>query len=71
MNWSGYYSPARFAAVYPVLLAIVALPLSGQRSRLLLAGMLTGLFLTTLVAGIVVVSVVGSTNALGGSDERP
>jgi threonine/homoserine/homoserine lactone efflux protein len=69
VNWSGYYALALFAAVYPVLLAIVALFLTRPRPTKLLAGLLTGGFLTTMVAGIVLVSVVGSTDALTGSNK--
>jgi hypothetical protein len=68
MNWLGYYGLALFAAVYPVLLAVVALFLTRPRPILLLSGLLTGAFLTTMIAGIVIVSVVGSTDALSGSN---
>jgi hypothetical protein len=70
MNWSGYYALALFAAVYPVLLAIVALMLPMPRPAVSLAGLLTGGFLTTLVAGVVIVSVVGSTDALTSSNQK-
>ena len=70
MNWSGFYALALFAAVYPVMLAIVALMLTRPRPTVLLAGLLTGAFLTTLVFGIIVVSVVGSTDALTGSNKQ-
>lgn len=69
MNWAGYYALALFAAVYPVMLAIVALFLTRPRPIVLLAGLLTGAFSTTMIAGIVLVSVIGSTDALGGSDK--
>jgi Sap, sulfolipid-1-addressing protein len=69
MNWVGYYGLALFAAVYPVLLAIVALFLTRPRPILLLSGLLTGAFLTTMIAGVVLVSVVGSTDALSGSNK--
>jgi hypothetical protein len=69
MNWAGYYSLALFAAVYPVLLAIVALFLTRPRPIVLLAGLFTGGFLTTMVAGTVIVSIVGSTDALTGSNK--
>jgi hypothetical protein len=69
MNWLGYYGLALFAAVYPVLLAIVGLFLTRPRPIVLLAGLLTGGFLTTMIAGTVLVSVVGSTDALNGSDK--
>ena len=67
MNWPGYYGLALFAAVYPVLLAVVALFLTRPRPTVLLAGLLTGGFLTTMIAGIVIVSVVGSTDVVEGS----
>ena len=70
MNWSGYYALALFAAVYPVLLAIVALMLPTPRPAVLLAGLLTGGFLTTLIFGFVVVQVVGSTDALTSSTHQ-
>ncbi len=69
MNWAGYYALALFAAVYPVLLAVVALFLSRPRPIVLLAGLLTGGFLTTMIAGIVLVSVIGSTDVFTGSDK--
>jgi hypothetical protein len=69
MNWAGYYALALFAAVYPVLLAIVALFLTRPRPIVLLAGLLTGAFLTTMIAGIVLVSVIGSTDVLSGSNK--
>ena len=69
MNWAGYYALALFAAVYPVLLAIVALFLTRPRPIVLLAGLLTGAFLTTMIAGVVLVSVIGSTDVLSGSDK--
>ncbi len=69
MNWSGYYALALFAAVYPVMLAIVALFLSRAGRTRLLAGLLTGAFLTTMVMGIVLVSIVGSTDALTSSNK--
>ena len=69
MNWAGYYALALFAAVYPVLLAIVALFLTRPRPIVLLAGLLTGAFLTTMIAGIVLVSVIGSTDVSTGSDK--
>jgi threonine/homoserine/homoserine lactone efflux protein len=68
MNWSGFYGLAVFAAVYPLVLAVVALLLPRPRPAVLLAGMLTGGFLTTLISGVVIVFVVGSTDALGGSN---
>ncbi len=70
MNWSGYYALALFAAVYPVLLAIVALMLPTPRPAVLLAGLLTGGFLTTLIFGFVVVQVVGNTDALTSSTHQ-
>ncbi len=70
MNWSGFYALALFAAVYPVLLAIVALMLPGPRPAVLLAGLLTGGFLTTLIFGFVIVAVVGSTDALTSSNHQ-
>jgi threonine/homoserine/homoserine lactone efflux protein len=70
MNWSGFYALALFAAVYPVLLAVVALMLPTERPTVLLAGLLTGGFLTTLIFGVVVVSVVGSTDALTSSNHN-
>jgi threonine/homoserine/homoserine lactone efflux protein len=70
MNWSGYYALALFAAVYPVLLAIVALMLPSPRPAPLLAGLLAGGFLTTLIFGFVVVAIVGSTNALTSSTHQ-
>ena len=70
MNWSGFYALALFAAVYPVMLAIVALMLTRPRPTVLLAGLLTGAFLTTLVFGVIVVSIVGSTDALTGSNKQ-
>ena len=69
MNWAGYYALALFAAVYPVLLAIVALFLTRPRPIVLLAGLLTGAFLTTMIAGVVLVSVIGSTDVFTGSDK--
>ncbi len=69
MNWAGYYALALFAAVYPVLLAIVGLFLTRPRPIVLLAGLLTGAFLTTMIAGVVLVSVIGSTDVLSGSDK--
>ena len=36
---------------------------------MLLAGLLTGAFLTTMIAGIVLVSVIGSTDVLSGSNK--
>jgi hypothetical protein len=64
MNWTGYYGLAIFAALYPVVLAIVALLLPRPRPALLLAGMLTGGFLTTVISGIVIVAIVGATNVV-------
>jgi Sap, sulfolipid-1-addressing protein len=64
MNWTGFYGLAIFAALYPVVLAIVALLLPRPRPAVLLAGMLTGGFLTTLISGIVIVAVVGATNVV-------
>jgi Sap, sulfolipid-1-addressing protein len=69
MNWAGYYALALFAGVYPVLLAVVALFLTRPRPIVLLAGLLTGGFLTTMIAGIVLVSVIGSTDVFTGSDK--
>ena len=69
MNWLGFYGLALFAAVYPVLLAIVGLLLTRPRPIVLLAGLLTGAFLTTMIAGVVIVSVLGSTDALSGSNK--
>ncbi len=68
MNWSGFYGLAVFAALYPLVLAVVALLLPRPRPAVLLAGMLTGGFLTTVISGVVIVFVVGSTDALGGSN---
>jgi Sap, sulfolipid-1-addressing protein len=70
MDWSGFYALALFAAVYPVLLAIVALMLPRSRPAALLAGLLTGGFLTTVIGGLVIVAIVGSTDALTGSDQK-
>ena len=64
MDWTGFYSLALFAAVYPVVLAIVALLLPRPRPALLLAGMLTGGFLTTVISGIVIVSIAGGTDVV-------
>lgn len=64
MDWTGFYGLALFAAVYPVVLAIVALLLPRPRPAVLLAGMLTGGFLTTVISGIVIVSIVGGTDVL-------
>jgi Sap, sulfolipid-1-addressing protein len=64
MNWTGYYGLAIFAALYPVVLAIVALLLPRPRPAMLLAGMLTGGFLTTVISGIVIVAIVGATNVV-------
>ena len=62
MDWASFYGLAVFAALYPVVLAIVALLLPRPRPAVLLAGMLTGGFLTTVISGVVIVSVVGSTD---------
>jgi len=70
MNWSGYYALALFAAVYPVLLAIVALMLPRERPAVLLSGLLAGGFLTTLIFGFILVVVVGSTDALTSSNHQ-
>ena len=64
MNWTGFYGLAIFAALYPVVLAIVALLLPRPRPAVLLAGMLTGGFLTTVISGIVIVAIVGATNVV-------
>jgi len=64
MDWASFYGLAVFAALYPVVLAIVALLLPRPRPAVLLAGMLTGGFLTTVISGVVIVSVVGSTDVL-------
>jgi Sap, sulfolipid-1-addressing protein len=64
MDWTGFYGLAIFAALYPVVLAIVALMLPRPRPAVLLAGMLTGGFLTTVISGVVIVSIVGATNVL-------
>ena len=64
MDWTGFYGLAIFAALYPVVLAIVALLLTRPRPAVLLAGMLTGGFVTTVISGIVIVSIVGATNVV-------
>lgn len=64
MDWVSFYGLAVFAALYPVVLAIVALLLPHPRPAVLLAGMLTGGLLITVISGLVIVFVVGSTDVL-------
>jgi len=70
MDWASFYGLALFAAFYPLVIGVVALLLPRPRPAVLLAGMLTGGFLITVGSGIVIVSVLGSTNALGGSNKH-
>ncbi len=64
MDWVSFYGLAVFAALYPVVLAIVVLLLPHPRPAVLLAGMLTGGLLITVISGLVIVFVVGSTDVL-------
>ena len=70
MDYAAYFSLAVAAAFYPLLITIVLLMLPHRRATRLLGAFLLGGMSITIVSGIVIVEMLGSTGAFSSDNAR-